>query len=312
MFTYRVQYELARPEGDGDAISGMLMDGWVAYAPNNRFRLTFGQRASLSDNLEMRTGSQSLHLIERSRLTSAFSTIREFGLFAEGRVRAESIRSDSMMFRGAVTGWALLLSATGMGQTSALELVGVVHGPLGGAPKALELYALESIADLSEYSLSTANNGTGSAGPEWTFPPVSVAAGTSITVSKEVETFAFFFNAGPDFVDDGLVCNFNGNDAIELLRNNIVVDGFGDPTADGTGSTWEYTLGWAYRNCEAGWTIEMGAMSGVSTNAESANPFPLGSFEIACAPAVPGCTLPHADNFNPEATEEDGGCLLDA
>jgi hypothetical protein len=89
-FSYRLQYELARPEGDGDAISGMLMDGWLAYSPTNRFRLTFGQRASLSDNLEMRTGSQSMQLIERSRLTSAFSTIREFGLFAEGRVRAGS------------------------------------------------------------------------------------------------------------------------------------------------------------------------------------------------------------------------------
>ncbi len=89
-FTYRLQYELARPEGDGDAISGMLMDAWLAYSPNNRFRLTFGQRASLSDNLEMRTGSQSLQLIERSRLTSAFSTIREFGIFAEGRIRAGS------------------------------------------------------------------------------------------------------------------------------------------------------------------------------------------------------------------------------
>lgn len=87
-FMYRMQYEFTRPGGDGDDISGTLMDAWVAYNPSNRFRLTFGHRAPLSDNLEMRTGSQSLQLIERSRLTSAFSSIRDFGLFAEGRIRA--------------------------------------------------------------------------------------------------------------------------------------------------------------------------------------------------------------------------------
>ena len=87
-FVYRVQYEFTRPGGDGDDISGALMDAWVAYNPSNRFRLSFGHRAPLSDNLEMRMGSHTLQLIERSRLTSAFSSIRDFGLFAEGRVRA--------------------------------------------------------------------------------------------------------------------------------------------------------------------------------------------------------------------------------
>jgi len=85
-FRYRVQYELTSPDGDGDDVSGMLMDAWCAYQPSNRFTLTFGQRSSLSDNLEMRMGSHTMQLVERSRLTSAFGTIREFGLFAEGRV----------------------------------------------------------------------------------------------------------------------------------------------------------------------------------------------------------------------------------
>lgn len=87
-FRYRVQYELSNPDGDGDDVSGMLMDAWCAYQPNNRFRLTFGQRSAISDNLELRMGSNTLQLIERSRLTSAFGTIREFGAFAEGRVRS--------------------------------------------------------------------------------------------------------------------------------------------------------------------------------------------------------------------------------
>ena len=87
-FRYRVQYELSNPDGDGDDVSGMLMDAWCAYQPSNRFRLTFGQRSAISDNLELRMGSNTLQFVERSRLTSAFGTIREFGAFAEGRVRA--------------------------------------------------------------------------------------------------------------------------------------------------------------------------------------------------------------------------------
>ena len=38
-FRYRVQYELSNPDGDGDDVSGMLMDAWCAYQPNNRFRI---------------------------------------------------------------------------------------------------------------------------------------------------------------------------------------------------------------------------------------------------------------------------------
>mgnify|MGYP005740915003 CR=1 FL=1 len=85
---YRLQVELARPGGEGDDAQSRLMDAWVAYRPSNRFALTFGQRASLSDNMELRMGSHTLQLPERSRVTSAFGTIREFGVFAEGRIRA--------------------------------------------------------------------------------------------------------------------------------------------------------------------------------------------------------------------------------
>ena len=215
-----------------------------------------------------------------------------------------------MRWQGVGSGIALFLSAACAGQTAPLQLVGIVHGPISGAPKAVELYAVDSIADLSQFSLGTANNGSGSSGPEWTFPSVSVAAGTSIAVSKETPVFTAFFNEAPDFVDDGLACNFNGDDAIELFWNGVVIDGYGNPDADGTGSDWEYTLGWAYRDCEGIWSTTMGSMSGISNNSSAAFPFPLGTFESAYAPAVLGCTLPHADNFNPEANEDDGSCLL--
>lgn len=87
---YRVQFDLAQSlEGD-DEVRGMLLDGWVAFRPSNRFELSFGQRATPLDNLELQMASSALQLTDRSRLTSAFSSIRDFGLFASGRIRAGS------------------------------------------------------------------------------------------------------------------------------------------------------------------------------------------------------------------------------
>lgn len=85
---YRVQFDFAQSlEGD-DELRGMLLDGWVAYRPGSRFELSFGQRTTPLDNLELQMASSALQLTDRSRLTSAFSSIREFGLFTSGRLRA--------------------------------------------------------------------------------------------------------------------------------------------------------------------------------------------------------------------------------
>lgn len=198
-----------------------------------------------------------------------------------------------------------------------LRITGLVHGPLSGAPKALELYAEVDIEDLSTFGIGTANNGTGSAGVEWWFPAVSVDAGTLLTVSKESPVFAAFFGVEPDFVDNGAACNFNGDDAVELFYGSSVIDRFGDPDTDGTGMLWDYEYGWSYRNCaDPGtngfdidfWEVVPGAMSGILTNEDADSPFPLGTYWIPCAPSIPGCTEPHADNYNPNATTDDSSC----
>jgi poly(3-hydroxybutyrate) depolymerase len=198
-----------------------------------------------------------------------------------------------------------------------LQLTGIVHGPISGAPKAVELFATADIEDLSIYGLGTANNGTGSAGEEWSFPAIPLPANSYIYVSKEQPTFTSFFGFPPDFVDDGAACNFNGDDAVELFANGIAVDRYGDPNLDGTGEDWEYTLGWAFRDCAddggllfnpAYWSAVPGAMSGINANAESDFPWPLGEFALPCAPVIEGCTEPHADNYNPWATADDGSC----
>ena len=64
----------------------------------------------------------------------------------------------------------LLFVTTGRSQATSLIITGVIDGPLsGGTPKALELYALNDISDMSIYGLGFANNGGGSDGIEFAF-----------------------------------------------------------------------------------------------------------------------------------------------
>lgn len=84
---YRFQVDLSGSSEVGDEQSDFLLDAWVRYSITKRIKITFGQRATHTDNRELTMGSQTLQLVERSRLTSAFSSIREFGLFAQGNFR---------------------------------------------------------------------------------------------------------------------------------------------------------------------------------------------------------------------------------
>lgn len=173
---------------------------------------------------------------------------------------------------------------------SDLIITGVIDGPItGGVPKAVELKACADIADLSIYGLSSANNGGGPTGaPEFTFPADSAVEGQFIYVSYDVDGFTAFFGFAPDYTD-GSAPNINGDDAIELFMNGVVVDVFGDVYVDGTGQPWEHLDGWAYRIDETGpdgdvfvlgsWYFSgINALDGELTNATAAVPFPLGTF----------------------------------
>ncbi len=84
---YRFQIDMSGASEVGDDLSTFLMDAWVAYNPTKRIKIKFGQSSTPTDNRELTMGSQTLQLVERSRVTSSFSTIREFGLFASGNFR---------------------------------------------------------------------------------------------------------------------------------------------------------------------------------------------------------------------------------
>ena len=183
------------------------------------------------------------------------------------------------------------------GSSSSLMISGVIDGPLsGGLPKAVEFYAIDDINDLSTYGFGSANNGGGSDGQEFTFPSISISAGSYITVASEFPQYTTFFGYAPDYASSA--ANINGDDAIELFQNGEVVDVYGDINQDGTGQSWEYLDGWAYRASgsianEGVWSIGGWSFSGTnqldgeSNNASASNAFPAMTFNTNSSSSAP-------------------------
>ena len=189
-----------------------------------------------------------------------------------------------------------------------LIITGVVDGPLpGGLPKVVELYATAEVADLSVYGLGSANNGGGTDGQELTLSG-SAAAGQFLYVASQDgdNGMAAFFGIEADFT--GAAASINGDDAIELFENGVVIDTFGEPDVDGTGRPWEYLDGWAARLPGSApspmfdvsqWTFSgPDALDGATTNAAAGVPFPLGAY-AAGAPPAPALVINEVDSDTP-------------
>jgi len=135
------------------------------------------------------------------------------------------------------------ITGSHFGSDADLIISGIVDADLsGGTPKAIELYVINDIADLSAFGLGSANNGGGSDGQEFTFPAVSALAGEYIYVASEVVNFNAFFGFDPDYITGAVAVN--GDDAVELFHNGEVIDLFGEIDQSGIGTSWEYTNGW--------------------------------------------------------------------
>lgn len=70
-----------------DEANGILKDAYISYNPASNWSISFGQKSLATDSREMTIASNSLAFVDRSKMSSAFSTIREVGLFVEGTVR---------------------------------------------------------------------------------------------------------------------------------------------------------------------------------------------------------------------------------
>jgi len=150
-----------------------------------------------------------------------------------------------------------------------LYIAGVIDGTnSGGTPKGVQVCATGEVADISIYGLGSANNGGGTDGEEFTFPALTAAAGTCFWVGSNVNNWAGTIVPTDDPCFTSGMAGINGDDAIELFLNGVVVDVYGDPNTDGTGEPWEYADSWASRTVAgpnttfnvADWNIQPYAM----------------------------------------------------
>ena len=212
-----------------------------------------------------------------------------------------SIRSN---FLGATAFLALTAGSAGAGVIG-VGITGVLDGPLsGGIPKLVELFAYENIADLSDYTLQVFNNGNLSPSTTWAFSGSANAGDFFYAVSTsttDASLDTFFGSAPAPIFRNGNA--FNGDDALQLFKNGVAVDSFGDIGTDGTGEPWEYTDGWAYRNDGTGpdgdtfqivnWSFSgPNALDGQSTNAGAgSDAFPVGTYQVSAVPLPAGALL---------------------
>ena len=150
-------------------------------------------------------------------------------------------------------------------QVNSLQLQGIIDFDLvsaGFTGKALHLKANSNISDLSNYGIGVANNGNGGDGQEYSFPSISVQAGDHILLARDTIAMSTYFNICFSQFDHVLAAtnaiSQNGNDAIELYEDSIVIETFGDINVDGTGLAWEYLDSWAYKDPLGGVTFSGG------------------------------------------------------
>ena len=187
--------------------------------------------------------------------------------------------------------FTFLITSFSFGQD--MVITGVFDGPLtGGTPKAVEIYVINNISDLSTFGFGSANNGGGTDGEELSFTGAA-NAGDFIYLTANEADFETYFGFAADFVDNS--ANNNGDDALELFSGGVVIDTFGDIATDGNGEPWEYTDGWAYRTSSTGpdgatfslgnWSFSgINAVDGCTDNGSCSSSFPVGTFTYGGTP----------------------------
>ena len=181
--------------------------------------------------------------------------------------------------------------------SNALRLRGVMDFDLFGSNgKAFHLYAQQDISDLSVFGIGVANNGGGSDGQEQILPVMSVSEGDHILLALFPEAIASYLgNCYPNF-DHVIMASEdlsqNGDDAIEVYEQGLLIETFGDVDVDGTGQSWEYTNSWAY-NFDGIWSYGLNCQ---------------GCFYPFCS-ETEGCTDVNAFNYDASADVDDGSCI---
>lgn len=121
--------------------------------------------------------------------------------------------------------------------------------------KALHFVVHEDIADISIYGVGIANNGGGTDGQEYTFPPISVTAGQQVLLARNTAALEVYFDTCFSAFDvtmdaNNTYINQNGDDAIELFKDGVVIQTYGNPS----GWMSSYSDSWAYRFWGTNWS----------------------------------------------------------
>ena len=194
--------------------------------------------------------------------------------------------------------------------TNALSLKGILDLSLpSNDGKAIHLVATIDIADLSIFGIGVASNGGGSSGIDQDLPVMSISAGDDVLLARSSDAMSLYLeDCYAEFehvIQAGSSISQNGDDAIELFEQGVVIQTFGDVNVDGTDQAWEYMDSWAYLVGDI-WTYGgVNCTDGSQTSATSDCPYPI------CSQTpidIYGCMDPTACNFNADATQNDGSC----
>jgi len=171
------------------------------------------------------------------------------------------------------------------GPADDLQLVGIIDGDLPNNLHAVVLYANANIPDLSVYAVKQSTNGGGTVTYSTTLPAVPIAAGSHFYIGRQPSSFMAFFGFAADHY---AAISLNGDDAVGLYENNVLIDIYGDYNVDGTGTNWDYTSGWALRNnntpnnggvfAPGDWTVNTQVFFGVDPNNLQPVPYPINAF----------------------------------
>jgi hypothetical protein len=148
-------------------------------------------------------------------------------------------------------------------QAQNLMITGILDGPLtGGAPKFMELYAINDIPNLSLYAIGLAANGAASFSAMTSdniLPNISLSAGSFYYVvgnqfDDMTDAFDLVYPGYTAIRDLNFGVNSNGDDTQGLFFDatgafsggQTLIDVFGVVGQDGTGQPWEHLDGWAY------------------------------------------------------------------
>ena len=171
------------------------------------------------------------------------------------------------------------------------------------------MVATIDITDLSIFGVGVASNGGGSDGIDQELPVMSISAGDNVLLARSSDAMSLYLeDCYAEFehvIQAGSSISQNGDDAIELFEQGVVIQTFGDVDVDGTDQAWEYTDSWAYLVGDS-WTYGgVNCTDGSQTSATSDCLYPI------CSQTpidIYGCMDPSACNYNANATQNDGSC----